>query len=74
MDRFAEEAKLPRPEELAFEWQMLMSGSVVAAAYGDNLAAKRARKTGENLLASKFTKGIAPIDSHGRMTCLRRET
>jgi hypothetical protein len=33
-----------------------MSGSIVAASYGDKLAAKRAREIGELLLASRFSK------------------
>lgn len=56
VQRAAEEAHLPRPGELAFDWQMLMSGSIVAASYGDKRAAKRARAMGELLLASKYRK------------------
>jgi AcrR family transcriptional regulator len=53
VQRVAEEAALPRPDELASDWQLLMSGSIVAASYGDKGAAIRARAMGELLLASR---------------------
>jgi AcrR family transcriptional regulator len=56
LQRVAEEANLPRPVEFAFEWQILMSGSIVAAADGDKLAGKHAREVGEILLAQAYRK------------------
>ena len=47
---FAEQAGCEDPETLACEWHILMKGSIVAAAEGDLLAARRARGIGELLL------------------------
>ncbi|MDQ6877428.1 MAG: TetR/AcrR family transcriptional regulator [Candidatus Dormibacteraeota bacterium] len=49
VQRLAEEAEVPRPAELAAKWQLLMAGSIVAAAYGDRKAARHAKETAELL-------------------------
>jgi AcrR family transcriptional regulator len=54
VQRLAEEAELPRPRELASKWQLLMAGTIVAASYGDVVAARHGRETAEVLLASEF--------------------
>ena len=46
----AEEADARDPEALARQWQMLMSGAMIAAAEGDLDAAQRARDVGSLLL------------------------
>jgi AcrR family transcriptional regulator len=46
----AEEAGAGDPEALARQWQMLMSGAMIAAAEGDVAAAQRARDVGALLL------------------------
>jgi AcrR family transcriptional regulator len=48
--RLAEEAGVQDPETFAHSWHILMKGSIVAAGEGDELAAKRARAMGEDLL------------------------
>ena len=48
---FAEQAGVADPDGLAHEWHILMKGSIVAAGEGDRLAARRARRLGELLLA-----------------------
>ncbi|WP_426989342.1 TetR/AcrR family transcriptional regulator [Pseudarthrobacter sp. Y6] len=40
----AEQAGLDRPEDFARSWHILMKGSIVSAAEGDTLAAKRAQQ------------------------------
>jgi AcrR family transcriptional regulator len=49
---FAEEAGVSQPDEFVRTWQILMEGSIIAAADGDKLAARRARRVGELLLES----------------------
>lgn len=56
VQRFAEEADLPRPKELANKWHILMTGSIVTACYGDKMPARRAREIGELLLASELDR------------------
>ena len=46
----AEEAGMPDPENLARQWQLLMLGSITAAAIGDEDAAQRARDLATLLL------------------------
>lgn len=46
----ASAAGASNPEALAHQWHILMKGSIVAAAEGDRLAARRAREIGELLL------------------------
>jgi AcrR family transcriptional regulator len=47
---FAEDAGVADPEAVAWQWHILMKGSIVAAGEGDRLAARRARALGELLL------------------------
>jgi AcrR family transcriptional regulator len=46
----AEEAGVQDPETFAHSWHILMKGSIVAAGEGDELAGKRARAMGEDVL------------------------
>jgi AcrR family transcriptional regulator len=46
----AEEAGLREPSELAWNLQLIMAGSIVAASYGDARAARRARSSAEMLI------------------------
>ena len=46
----ATEAKLREPETFAHSWHILMKGSIVAAAEGDQDAAKRAQAMGRQLI------------------------
>jgi AcrR family transcriptional regulator len=46
----AEEAGLRDPRELAWNMQLIMAGSIVAAGYGDPEAARRARRSAEMLI------------------------
>jgi AcrR family transcriptional regulator len=48
----AAEAGVEDPEAFARQWHILMKGSIVAAAEGDALAARRAQEMGRLLLAS----------------------
>jgi AcrR family transcriptional regulator len=48
--RLAEEAGVQDSETFAHSWHILMKGSIVAAGEGDELAGKRARAMGEDLL------------------------
>jgi AcrR family transcriptional regulator len=50
----AEEAGARDPDSLASQWQMLMSGAMMAAGEGDVDAAQRARDVGSLLLASEL--------------------
>jgi AcrR family transcriptional regulator len=50
VQHYAEEAGVPRPEELAHKWQMLMAGSIVFAGYGDRSSARVAREAGALVL------------------------
>ena len=54
VQRFAEEAGVPHPAELAAKWQMLMAGSVVFAGYGERTSARLAREAGALLLAGEL--------------------
>jgi AcrR family transcriptional regulator len=49
----AKEAKIRDSDAFAFNWQVLMSGSIVCADMGDLDAAKRARHTGELVLEQR---------------------
>jgi hypothetical protein len=46
----AEEAGLRDPRELAWNMQLIMAGSIVAAGYGDSKAARRARRSAGMLI------------------------
>ncbi|WP_194815092.1 TetR/AcrR family transcriptional regulator [Nocardia sp. XZ_19_385] len=46
----AEEAGLDDPDDFARSWHILMKGSIVSAAEGDRLAARRAQKMGAALI------------------------
>jgi AcrR family transcriptional regulator len=48
--KLAEEAGVQDSEAFAHSWHILMKGSIVAAGEGDELAGKRARAMGEDLL------------------------
>jgi AcrR family transcriptional regulator len=50
VEKLAREAGQPHPEDLARKWHILMKGSIVAAAEGDQDAALRAREIGALLL------------------------
>jgi AcrR family transcriptional regulator len=47
---WSEEAGIPDPDRCARQWQILMLGSIVAAAGGDNQAARRTREIATCLL------------------------
>jgi AcrR family transcriptional regulator len=47
---FAEQAGVADPDAVSRQWHILMKGSIVAAGYGDRLAARRAQALGEMLL------------------------
>jgi len=51
--RLAEDAGVSQPDDFARKWHMLMKGSIVAAAEGDQLAARRAREVGRLLLQAE---------------------
>ena len=56
----AEEAGVQDPEAFAHSWHILMKGSIVAAGEGDELAGKRARAMGEDLLDRYLRVTIEP--------------
>lgn len=55
VERLAQEAGLREPKELAWNLQLIMAGSIVAAGYGDTLAARRARRSAEMLIDAAGT-------------------
>jgi AcrR family transcriptional regulator len=55
LGRLAEEAGVDDPEAFARQWQMLMTGAIIAAAAGDVDAARRAREVAELLLERHTT-------------------
>jgi len=56
----AEEAGVQESEAFAHSWHILMKGSIVAAGEGDELAGKRARAMGEDLLDRYLRVTIDP--------------
>jgi AcrR family transcriptional regulator len=50
---FAEQAGVADPDGFSRQWHILMKGSIVAAGYGDQLAARRAQALGRLLLESE---------------------
>ena len=54
---FAEQAGVVDPDAFAWQWHILMKGSIVAAGEGDRLAARRAREIGELLLKREGVTG-----------------
>ena len=58
--RLAEEAGVQDSETFAHSWHILMKGSIVAAGEGDELAGKRARAMGEDLLDRYLRLTIDP--------------
>ena len=56
----AEEAGVQDPENFAHSWHILMKGSIVAAGEGDELAGKRARAMGEDLLDKYLPRAGEP--------------
>jgi hypothetical protein len=53
----ADEASLEDSEAFALSWHILMKGSIIAAAEGDKLAARRARRMAAGLIAEHRPKG-----------------
>ena len=60
--RLAEEAGVQDPDAFARQWHILMKGSIIAAAEGDERAAARARELGALLLERH---GVAVASSSG---------
>ncbi len=54
----ADEAGLEDSEAFALSWHILMKGSIIAAAEGDKLAARRARKMAAALIAEHRPDGL----------------
>jgi hypothetical protein len=54
----ADEAGLEDSEAFALSWHILMKGSIIAAAEGDKLAARRARKMAAALIAEHRPHGL----------------
>jgi AcrR family transcriptional regulator len=52
LEGLAREAGIPDAQDFAREWHILMKGSIVAAAEGDEHAARRAKRIGVLLLAA----------------------
>jgi AcrR family transcriptional regulator len=50
----ADGAGIPRSDDFARKWHILMKGSIVAAGEGDRLAARRAQDVGRLLLAAEL--------------------
>jgi AcrR family transcriptional regulator len=61
----AREAGLKDPEAFAFSWHILMKGSIIAAAEGDKLAARRARRMACALIADYREQGLPPLVGEG---------
>jgi AcrR family transcriptional regulator len=59
LERLAKEAGARDPENLAWQWHIIMKGSIVAAGEGDRNAARRARDIGRLLLAHEGL-GVRP--------------
>ena len=57
----AEEAGVQDSEAFAHSWHILMKGSIVAAGEGDELAGKRARAMGEDLLDRYLRVTVDPL-------------
>ena len=57
----AEEAGVQDSETFAHSWHILMKGSIIAAGEGDELAGKRARAMGEDLLDRYLGVAINPV-------------
>jgi hypothetical protein len=57
----AEEAGVQDPETFAHSWHILMKGSIVAAGEGDELAGKRARAMGADLLDRYLRDTVDPL-------------
>jgi AcrR family transcriptional regulator len=56
----ADEAGLEDSEAFALSWHILMKGSIIAAAEGDKLAARRARRMAAGLIAEHRLQGSQP--------------
>jgi AcrR family transcriptional regulator len=50
---FARDAGIPKPDDFARKWHILMKGSIVSAGEGDRKAARRAQEIGRLLLAGQ---------------------
>jgi AcrR family transcriptional regulator len=62
----AEEAGVPDGDSFARSWHILMKGSIVSAAEGDEFAAQRARVMGKDLLDKHLHKSVhAPTEALG---------
>jgi AcrR family transcriptional regulator len=55
LEQLAEQAGIPDKQAFAHKWHMLMKGSIVAAAQGDQEAGRRAKEIGVLLLAGAMT-------------------
>jgi AcrR family transcriptional regulator len=56
--RLAEQAGIDDPDSFAMSWHVLMKGSIVQAAEGDSLAAKRARAMAAALLEAHLPESV----------------
>ena len=56
----AAQAGIPRPDDFAHKWQMVLIGSIVAATEGETEAASRARELGRLLLESELRSQRSP--------------
>jgi AcrR family transcriptional regulator len=63
LEGLAREAGIPDAQNFAREWHILMKGSIVAAAEGDENAARRAKRIGQLLLEDTGAKRPA-VRSH----------
>ena len=62
----ADEAGLEDSEAFALSWHILMKGSIVAAAEGDRLAARRARRMASRLIADHRHQSLPPAALEGQ--------
>ncbi|SUA78311.1 HTH-type transcriptional regulator RutR [Nocardia otitidiscaviarum] len=58
----AEQAGLTDPDDFARTFHILMKGSIIAAAEGDEHAARRAKRLGRTLIEAHRPPGSAPLD------------
>jgi AcrR family transcriptional regulator len=62
----ANEAGLQDPGEFALSWHILMKGSIIAAAEGDKLAARRAQRMARGLIATHRPQSLPPLVGAGK--------
>lgn len=65
VETLATEAHLSEPERFAFSWHILMKGSIINAAEGDQKAAARAKEMARDLIARHRSQVVTahPIDA-----------